>query len=329
MALRRGKSSPRLARSSPIALWSEAMALTYCGNVHAAEDLDAWLASTAQFAVPVAEAAASAGRSFGLGAWWNAETVAALATDPGAFDRVAAWLVDHDLPIWTLNVFPFGSFHADVVKAEVYRPGWDDEERLLYTRRAADVAARLGGGYAADGGETILSLSTLPLGFRSAGDPAPDLRVMARNVVRAASAFAAIEEATGVRPVLAIEPEPCCILGTAAEAVRFLEEWVFEPGAWTTVPEDVLRRHVGLCVDLCHLFVVGEDPVGVMADLARRGITVPKIQVSSCLEVRDPEQHPDALEELWSFEEARWLHQTFGASGKWALDLPDARARAG
>jgi len=292
--------------------------LTYCGNVHPAEDLDAWLEQTERYAVPVAAARAARGQPFGLGAWWSESVAASLAADPTARDRVRAFLERHRLPLWTLNVFPYRGFHDAKVKTAVYRPDWAQEERLLYTRQAASAAAALGGGV--DG---VLPLSTLPLGYRAPGDTA-DLRLMARNLARAASALAAIEEATGVRPVLALEPEPCCLLETVAATARFLEEWLFEPGAWT-VPEDVLRRHLGVCVDFCHLFVVGEDPVAAYADLSRRGIAVPKIQVSSCLEVRDP---ATSLDQLWAFDEPRYLHQTFGASGAWALDLAEARARA-
>ena len=41
-------------------------------------------------------------------------------------------------------------------------------------------------------------------------------------------------------------------------SAAFLERWLFDEGAWTTVPERVLRRHLGVCVDLCHLAVVGD-----------------------------------------------------------------------
>jgi hypothetical protein len=123
--------------------------------------------------------------------------------------------------------------------------------------------------------------------------------------------------------VLALEPEPDCLLETAAATATFLERWLFDEGAWTTVPGDVLRRHLGVCVDLCHLAVVGEDPVAALDDLDRRGIAVPKVQVSSCLELRESR----ALDELLAFDEPRWLHQTVAARGLRALDLAGVRAR--
>ncbi len=290
--------------------------LTYCGNVHAAAGIDGWLRDLDAFAVPVARAAAAQGRPFGLGGWWPAPVAAALANDPALCARVGAALQARQLEVWTLNVFPFAGFHDAVVKTAVYAPDWGDEERLFYTRHCAEAVAAL----SAQG--AVVPLSTLPLGYRRDGETA-DLRRMARNLARAASMLADLRERTGVHCVLALEPEPCCLLETCAQAAAFLEQWLFADGAWPTVPAAVLRAHLGVCVDLCHLFVVGEDPVDAMADLRRRGIQVPKVQVSSCLEVRDAA----GLDALLAFDEPRYLHQTMATSGARALDLDAVRAR--
>lgn len=292
--------------------------LTYCGNVHPAATLGQWLDTLRACAEPVARAARAAGRAFGLGAFWPAPLAAQLAAGGAARERVAAELSALDLPLWTLNAFPFDGFHDAVVKTAVYRPDWGTEERLGFTRDCAAAAAAL-----VPAG-TTLPLSTLPLGYRAPGEPEADLRRMARNLARAASAFADLRERTGVLCVLALEPEPFCLLETCAATAAFLERWLFDEGAWT-VPEAVLREHLGVCVDLCHLAVVGEDPVAALADLQRRGIAVPKIQVSSCLEARSAA----GLDRLLAFDEPRYLHQTAAASGARALDLGEVRRRRG
>lgn len=306
------------ARSPCIAgMASAAPRLTYCTNAHAAPDLAAQLATVREHVAPIAAAARAAGRDFGLGGWWPMALVDELARDRGAAQRLADALAAAGARLWTLNAFPFGDFHGDVVKTAVYAPDWGHEDRLVYTRLCAEVGARL------MPAGSVLPISSLPLGYRGPGDPPADLRVMARNLARCASAFAAIEQRTGVTCVLALEPEPDCLLETAAGTAGFLERWLFDEGAWATVPERVLRRHLGVCVDLCHLAVVGEDPLLALADLAARGVAVPKIQVSSCLEVRAP----DGLDRLLAFAEPRYLHQTAAANGARALDLGDVVRR--
>lgn len=297
--------------------------VTYCGNVHPATDLQTWTDMVRSYALPVARAQWQAGHPFGLGTWWNADTVQALASDAKALAIVQAALTEHGLSIWTVNAFPQGRFHGQPVKERVYEPDWTSEERVLYLRHVAEVVARLGSDL------PVVSLSTLPLGYRPdrcypQGDPAM-WRLMARNLARVASHLHAMEEQSGVHMMLALEPEPCCLLETVADTISFLETWVFREGGWDTVGEAVLRRHLGVCVDLCHLAVVREEPLTALGALRSAGIQAPKIQVSACLEVRDP-LAPGALDQLLAFDEPIYLHQTIAADGARALDLPAVRA---
>lgn len=285
--------------------------LTYCSNVHAAPDLRSQLDSLLDFTAPIERMAHERCRTFGLGGWWPMSLVTELSENRAARIELRTAMQAIDVPLWTLNVFPFGDFHGETVKTAVYSPDWGEEDRLLYTRRCAEVGAGL-----VAAGE-VLPMSTLPLGYRENGATREELRVMARNLARAASMLAAVEAETGVCCVLALEPEPNCLLETVAQTADFLDQWLFEEGNWTTVPQEHLRRHLGVCVDLCHLAVLGEDPLEALADLRRRGIEVPKIQVSSCLEVR----HKDGLPELLQFEEPRYLHQTMAENGLRSLDL--------
>ncbi len=296
---------------------SNRLRLTYCGNVHAAQSVGGFLDGLDRFAVPVRDLGRVAGRPFGLGAWWPASVAAEIAREPAVQERVRRALAERDLPLWTLNVFPHGDFHDDIVKEAVYRPDWGTEERVVYTRDCAEAAASL-----VPAG-TVVPLSTLPLGYRAAGADPATLRLMACNLARAATHLHELHERTGVHCVLALEPEPFCLLETAAAAAKFFEQWLLTAGVANAVPERAVRAHLGVCVDLCHAFVVGEDPLAVLRDLHARGISVPKVQVSSCLELRAP----SGLDELLAFDEVRYLHQTIAASGERALDLGEVAAR--
>ena len=294
------------------------ISLTYCGNVHPAADLRSWMEVIDSFAVPLAAARREAGYDFGLGTWWNSEVAASLVADPARSEQVRSFLAERGLTIWTMNVFPFGEFHGTRVKERVYHPDWSTEERLLYTRRVATAVALLGSD------REVVPLSTLPLGYRPKGCADEELRLMARNLVRAASHLHAVREEHGQTMVLALEPEPFCLLETVAQTAEFLERWVFRAGSWT-VSEAVLRRHLGVCVDLCHLAVVREDPVTAVADLRARGIADAKVQVSACLELRDPA----GIDELLGFDEDVYLHQSVADRGARALDLPELNQRRG
>lgn len=283
--------------------------ITYCGNVHPAATLDEWLGVLAGPSARIARASREPGAVFPLGVWWTAATAATLARDATARERVRAVLERERLRIATLNVFPYGGFHDAVVKAAVYRPDWADDRRLRFTLDAARAVAAF-----AKPGDCI-PLSTLPLGFG-----AGDLGVMAERLRVAGRELARLEAETGVRCVLAVEPEPGCLIERVREAAGFLDLRVMAGRD----DEELLRRHLGVCVDLCHLAVVGEDAAEAFEALEAHAVEAAKVQVSSCLELRDGRE----LELLLAFDEPRYLHQTVADSGRLrALDLDEVCER--
>lgn len=287
--------------------------LTWCGNVAPARDLDGWLRAITEHYAAVARADRPGSRSAShptpLGVWWPASVAAALARDARPRSRARELLAAHGLRIATLNAFPFGDFHADVVKTAVYRPSWAEASRVDYTIDCARAVA----GFARPG--DVIPISTLPLGFLD-----PRRAAMVDNLRRVARELGRLRDETGVRCVLALEPEPDCELERVDRTGAFLCDDVFR----AQPDEATLRQHLGVCVDLCHLAVVFEDAGEAFASLRARGVEVGKIQVSSCLELRDG----SVLDALLAFDEPRYLHQTAGDGGRLrAKDLDEVRTR--
>ncbi len=102
--------------------------LSYCTNVHAAEDLDGIIDQFDRYAVPVRERLGS--DVLGLGLWLAAPVAAGLAGDPELRRRLRRELTARGLEVVTLNGFPYQSFQAPVVKQAVYHPDWTRPERL-------------------------------------------------------------------------------------------------------------------------------------------------------------------------------------------------------
>jgi hypothetical protein len=139
--------------------------------------------------------------------------------------------------------------------------------------------------------------------------------------------------------MLALEPEPFCHVETTSEAVRFFEQRLLSGaglrllanllGADLGTAESVVRRHVGVCLDLCHMAVAFEDFGESIASLSSAGISVHKIQISAGLEARWGGDDPGArLDSLRRFAEDVYLHQVTergedGRLHRW-LDLPEA-----
>lgn len=303
--------------------------LTYCTNVHPGESWAEVEANLRRY-LPAIKAKVAPDRPFGLGLRLSAEAAAALSQPP-ALEGLRALLTEGGLYVFTLNGFPYGRFHGEAVKEKVYLPDWREEARLAYTDQLAAILASL----LPEGGEG--SISTVPGAFKPRAASPEALVAIADNLVRQAVALAALEERSGRRLRLALEPEPCCLLETVEETIDFFQERLFSrraaaraaelSGRSPMQAEALLRRHLGVCFDVCHAAVEfeGED---ALDRLLGAGIAVPKIQLSAAL--RLPRVDARAVELLRPFDDGVYLHQVVERNGDGRLrryaDLDEAFA---
>ena len=142
------------------------MQIGYCTNVHAGADLETTQSNLTEHALRVKSKHAP-DSPMGIGLWLSANAAQGLAGDT----QLAAfkdWLAENGLLPFTMNGFPFGDFHQEVVKHDVYRPTWADESRSNYTRQLIDILHFL----LPD--EFEGSISTLPICWP---EPKPNSRV--------------------------------------------------------------------------------------------------------------------------------------------------------
>ncbi|MFD6165831.1 metabolite traffic protein EboE [Oerskovia sp. NPDC060287] len=296
------------------------MLLSYCTNVHPAEDLDGVVEQLARYAGPVREAAGL--DVLGVGLWLPASLAHRLSASPRAADdmaRLRAALDEHGLQVHTLNAFPYGGFHDDVVKLAVYSPTWADAERLAYTLECAEVLAAL----LPDGVDG--SISTLPLAWREPGgepwSPAQDA-IATRAFEDLSDGLRDLAARTGKVVRVAVEPEPGCVLDTVEDVVTWLEA---RAGG-------IDPAYVGVCLDTCHLAVSFADPAAAVARITEAGLRVVKVQASAALHVAEPSA-PEARAAVGQFVEKRYIHQVreLAPSGDVLPvdDLPDALGDGG
>jgi hypothetical protein len=301
--------------------------LTYCTNIHPGER---WtqVRDAIELHVPAVKQRVAADRAFGVGLRLGGAAAGDLSR-PGAIEELQDLLRRHDLYVFTLNGFPHGAFHGTAVKASVYRPDWSEAPRLSYTRALVEILAHV---LPAD---IEGSISTVPGCFAPRAQAPGVLDAIAHNLLTCTTELWRRAEQTGTRIVLALEPEPHCLLERIDQTIEFFESsllrgpafesFVKATGLGRETAQEAVLRHLGVCLDTCHAAVEFEDPVAIVTRLHEGGIRIAKVQVTTGLKVAHVT--PQSVELLRSFADPVYLHQTVTRRGRTLtrfLDLPEA-----
>ena len=301
--------------------------LTYCTNIHAGQSWQDIRASLDEY-VPAIKSTVAPSQPMGIGLRLSGEA-AAVARQPEALASFRDQLSALGAYVFTINAFPFGPFHGVRVKEDVYLPDWRDRERVAFTANSAAVLA----GILPDGIEG--SISTVPGAFKPNGRSSEAVAAMARNLMMAVADLVDLKRRTGKHIALALEPEPCCFLETTDESIAFFEGALLKPetldmlggitGVGRSEAEILLRRHLGICYDVCHGSVEYEDTVAALDRLLAAGIAIPKIQLSAAMRI--PAMTKGLIDAVMRYNDGVYLHQSIvrrGDSLSRHVDLPDA-----
>ncbi|MEO2016030.1 MAG: metabolite traffic protein EboE [Fuerstiella sp.] len=275
--------------------------LSYCTNVHPGKTVDEVINGLSEY---TAEVRRQLDAPMAAGLWLCRSVVSELLKDDASLERLAQTLWQHDLCCYTLNAFPFGDFHSERVKEQVYLPDWTSIKRLKYTKDCARLLAQM----LPEGSEG--SISTVPLGGRM-NPTTPDFQAICfRNLILLAKWLKELHESTGRLIRLAIEPEPLCemssIPGDAVPLFRSLFEMAEALGDLPCVQE-----HIGLCFDVCHQAIVFEDVTTSINLIVSSDIRINKVHITNAIELQNPSENAAGREALVSYVEPRYLHQTF------------------
>lgn len=293
--------------------------LAYCTNVHRGEDWAETFAALETHVLPVRQRVAP-GRSYAIGLRLGQRAAAELA-QPATLLAFQRWLERHDCYVFTINGFPYGSFHGQRVKEQVYAPDWSTPERLAYTQQLFELLVQLLPAGVAG------SVSTVPASFKGFVAAEPQRRAAIFKQLTACGRFIAdLAAKTGRDLHLGLEPEPCCLIETSVETVEFFNAWRASDRM-----VEALLPHVGVNYDCCHLAVEFESAPAALDRITAAGLRLSKLHLSSALRVR-----PDAAgrQALASLVEPVYLHQVVVGRAdshevrRRFVDLPDALADA-
>ena len=274
--------------------------LTYCTNVHPANNQAQVMDIVAGPLAQVRQIRELSTMTGGL--WFSQNTASELLTQDN-LDRFVEVLNQNAITLFTLNGFPAIDFHSPRVKETVYRPDWADDARLEYTLDLAHILAALLGPEISEG-----TISTVPLGFGPEWNrdrQAQALQALCRVIVE----LDRIYHESGSKIRLCLEMEPGCALQDTDSLIAFFTRDLAECAQRQGLAQHRIDDYLGICFDVCHQAVMFEDTYASMRQIVDAGIHIGKIQVSSALELTDPEDD-EARSALADFVEAKYLHQS-------------------
>ena len=306
--------------------------LTYCTNIHPGEEWSQVFANLKHY-IPDLKARLAPDKPFGIGL--RLADVASRELLADGLANFQSWLAELDLYVFTLNGFPYGGFHQQVVKDQVYAPDWSKQTRLEYSLRLVNILAEL------LPSEMEGSISTLPLSYKPwfKGNQLFQTSVLqsaTHHITQVVAEMARIRNDTGKILHLNLEPEPDGLIENAAEVIDFFQMHLLPYGgsylaSHLGIPleaaEVLLLDHVRVCYDTCHFAVEYEDPAAVFQQFQAVGIQIGKIQISAALQVHIPtdiNQRRLVEERLRPFAESTYLHQVIAcAPNGHLLHYPD------
>ncbi len=292
--------------------------LGYCTNVHPGETLAEVQENLTRYVVPLRHKICP-NQKLGVGLRLSYQAAKELQ-DPKQRELFRSFCQNNNLYIFTINGFIYGHFHGKRVKEEVYLPDWSNSRRLEYTNMMAHILVDLLPENISQG-----TISTCPGGFKNEVDNPTSKKQIAQNLLLHACELYRLEKQTGKRIVLALEPEPSCLLETTDETIAFFQDYLYSASAVAFLAQKIGREEsfcktflhsvLGVCYDTCHLALAYENASESLQKLSQAQIPIAKVHISSALKARFNNSEDKAPQFIEQFQEPIYLHQVIEKRG--------------
>ncbi len=284
--------------------------LAYCTNIHPAESWEETLQVLKKHTLKVRDQVCPAGSDYAIGLRLSARAASELLHG-NHLAEFKSWLQAEKCYVFTINGFPYGSFHGTRVKEKVYQPDWSSEERLNYTKDLFSIIAQL----VPEGIDG--SVSTLPGSFK---DFHADENAICRNLETCAEHIEKLSIKHNRDLHLGLEPEPLGHFENTEETLRF-----FHMLLQSVIDPELIKRRIGINYDTCHFALEFDSCINSLDALRAAGLRISKVHLSSALEF-DPHSE-NAIKAITAFDEPTYLHQVIVSDASKQLtrfkDLPD------
>ena len=291
--------------------------LSYCTNIHAGETWEEIFNSLKQYTLNVKNHIAP-NTPFGIGLRLSQISTKTLLADDNLL-HFKTWLDSNQLYVFTVNGFPYGSFHDTIIKDQVHTPDWTTDERISYTKDLMKILSYLLPEHI-DG-----SVSTSPLSykhwFKNEEHANNAKQKTCESLIEIVLQLIDIKKTSGKLLHLDLEPEPDGFLENTKEVIDFYTNYLFKNGVniienkLACTPAQAkkhIQDHLQICYDVCHFALAYEKPEFVITSLQNEGIKIGKVQISAAIQCKKSGSVSIKEQQscLRQFDEPTYLHQS-------------------
>ncbi|MEJ6702088.1 MAG: metabolite traffic protein EboE [Akkermansiaceae bacterium] len=284
--------------------------LAYCTNIHPAETWEETLSVLKKHTLAVRDQVVKPNEPYAIGLRLSAVAAEELLQDDN-LTQFQQWLSEENCYVFTINGFPYGSFHGTRVKEKVYQPDWSSSERLEYTNNLFIIIAQL----VPEGIDG--SVSTLPGSFKEFHADEADIF---KNLEACAKSIETLSHLFDRDLHLGLEPEPLGHFENTEETLAFFDRFLA-----AVADPDLVKRRIGINYDTCHFALEFDNCHASLDALRAAGLRISKVHLSSALKF-DPSSE-SALNSIQAFDEPTYLHQVIVQDNDGKLtrfkDLPE------
>ncbi len=290
------------------------MTLAYCTNIHPAETWAETLRALDTHVMAVRDRLLASGdqpadQPYPIGLRLSALAAQELLVGDH-LTKFQDWLAEKNSYVFTINGFPYGSFHGTRVKENVFLPDWTSQERVVYTKNLFQILATIApknvGG----------SVSTLPGSHKTFHADETPIR---ENLIEMAYFIEDLSQQHQLDLHLGLEPEPLGHFENTVESLAFFQR-LHEHAKSPTI----IGNRIGLNFDSCHFAIEFDDAATSLDAIHQAGIRLSKIHLSNALSLNPG--NPAAIEAIRKFNEPTYFHQVIArrpdGSLERFLDLP-------
>ncbi len=279
--------------------------LTYCSNIFKVNNINKLIDNINKYIESITDKKRNIGISLCI-----SNQILKKLRNQNTISKIKTWQINNKIYIPSINGFVYQKFHKKHIKEKIYSPDWTSINRFYFTKNLILLSNSL------RVHKKTINISTLPLSYKNWSKKTDIDHILyssVKNITMLINTEIQLNIKNRYYTTIDIEPEPTCTIEDYKTLINFNQYWLNPAQLKNHNSITKLKKHIGVCYDICHLstmFCKHEKTINI---LKRKKININKIQISSSLKTIIPKnkKHLSKIKKnLILLNKSNFLHQS-------------------